>query len=336
MFWDRKKYNKLFIPFSEHNGVGGVDTFLKNLNSYLKQIDYPLAQKVTESSAIFFPITTAIENIQAVKTNKGKVIQRLDGIYYPSQHGPEYEGMNSYIKEIYQNYSDFIVFQSEYSKSQCFNMFGEKPENEYTIIINSVNDSLFYPDTNKLQQVSKKDKRLKFISTGNFRKLVMIEPIVKALDILKEQRYDFEYHIIGKAIPELDQLLDRDYIVNHGQQDLNYIANELRSADVFLHSQLNDNCPNAVLEAVSSGVPVVAFNSGGVKELLHFSLDTLAIVPEKLFNTAEDFDYNEYFKALQKTVENLGALTQRYSEHTKEYALDIMGESYVKVFNQFI
>ena len=40
-----------------------------------------------------------------------------------------------------------------------------------------------------------------------------------------------------------------------------------KSSDVFLHPSENDNCPNVVLEAMSSGLPIIYHNSGGTPEI---------------------------------------------------------------------
>lgn len=331
MFWRRNNRKKLYIPFQEE-GFGGVNTFLKNLHTYLDKVKFPYTNNPDDASAIFFPVATDINVIKKIKSKGGKVIQRLDGIYYPSQHGEDYYKLNEPIKEIYLNYTDFVVFQAEYSKKQCFFMLGEKPAAQYTLIPNGVNISVFFPSAEK-----NLSNKLRFVSTGNFRKLLMIEPIVKALDKLEADGVLFEYHIIGKTIPELELLLNKKYITLHGEKDLEYIAQELRNSDIFLHSQLNDNCPNSVLEAVATGIPVVAFNSGGVKELLSFSFDTLVDVnSNELINIADDLDFEKYYQKLLYTIKNYQDIHNRYREHIGNYSLEVMGASYVKVFNQFI
>jgi glycosyltransferase involved in cell wall biosynthesis len=45
-------------------------------------------------------------------------------------------------------------------------------------------------------------------------------------------------------------------------------ANELRLAKIYVHAATMENCPIAVIEAMSRGLPVVALASGGVSELV--------------------------------------------------------------------
>lgn len=46
------------------------------------------------------------------------------------------------------------------------------------------------------------------------------------------------------------------------------LAEYYSAADLFISTSLADNCPLTILEAMATGTPVVAFDSGGVKELV--------------------------------------------------------------------
>src|SRR5690606_13576205 len=100
--------------------------FMNNLKNYLDSRKFTYIHRPHQAKAIFFPVSFDLTVINKIKKHQGKVIQRLDGIYYPSKHPDSYIEKNRDIKEIYLNYADFIVFQSEYSKKQCFSMFGAK------------------------------------------------------------------------------------------------------------------------------------------------------------------------------------------------------------------
>ncbi|MDB5103991.1 MAG: putative Glycosyl transferase, group 1 [Fibrobacteres bacterium] len=55
----------------------------------------------------------------------------------------------------------------------------------------------------------------------------------------------------------------RDYV---GEDEL--LAMVYGAADVFVHCAIRENFPNTTMEALACGVPVVAFDSGGVRELV--------------------------------------------------------------------
>jgi glycosyltransferase involved in cell wall biosynthesis/Flp pilus assembly protein TadD len=51
-------------------------------------------------------------------------------------------------------------------------------------------------------------------------------------------------------------------------KDEAHLARAYSAADVFVLPSLEDNLPNTVIEALACGVPVVAFNSGGIREII--------------------------------------------------------------------
>jgi glycosyltransferase involved in cell wall biosynthesis len=53
----------------------------------------------------------------------------------------------------------------------------------------------------------------------------------------------------------------------------------LRTMDVFAFSSLNDGCPNAVLEAMLAGLPIVAARSGAIPEMVEHGKQALLVHP---------------------------------------------------------
>ena len=230
----RLKNNNVFIPFKGYDFIGGPSTFMRNLKTYLDDLGYKYKSDISKSKHIFFPISYDLATLKKIKKDKGAIIQRLDGIYYPEKHGASYQEKNKLIKDIYLNYATKVVFQSQYSKAQCFTLFGEKDTHEYEIIINGVNEAIFYP-SNAFKEVPKK---FKLVTTGNFRNIDMLEPVIKALDTIS--KFDFELHIIGPIVNDnLHDLINRDYVTYHGTKTTHQIAGLLREHHIFIYSHLN-------------------------------------------------------------------------------------------------
>ena len=53
----------------------------------------------------------------------------------------------------------------------------------------------------------------------------------------------------------------------------------LRAMDVFAFSSLHDGCPNAVLEAMLAGAPIVAARSGALPDMIEDGKDGLLVQP---------------------------------------------------------
>ncbi|MEW6068858.1 MAG: methyltransferase domain-containing protein [Nitrospirota bacterium] len=302
-----------------------------NLQRYLDSVHYPYSTKADKAQAIFFPISHDMEAIKRIKERGGKVIQRLDGVYYPLKHPDKYREMNKALKQIYQDYADFVVFQSSYSRQQCFAMFGEKAEDKHTMVLNGVDKTIFYPEKEKHKGIG---KRVKFVTTGNFRNIDMIEPVVKALDKMRG-RFKFELNIVGPIVnPTIEWFFHREYINLLGNKNLYEIAEILRNNNIFLYSHLNPPCPNSVIEAISCGLPVVGFDSGAMTELCFFSKELLAHVSDGIFHAYEDFDYKKLAEKIHFVVEQYERYQNEALAHAHLYSFDKCGKQYIEVFEK--
>jgi SAM-dependent methyltransferase len=322
----------VYIPFHKHLAVGGPSTFMQNLEMYLSSIELKTKTDLQSSQTIFFPVQHDTSELQSFKNRGGKIIQRLDGIYYPQKHGQDFSYLNAMIKDIYENYTDFIVFQSDYSKKQCFAMFGEKEDSRYSVILNGVNKKMFYQgDHHRLDK-----SKVRFITTGNFRNVDMIEPLVRTLDDLRNS-FSFQLSIAGPITNEnLISLLNRDYIQYEGNLNQHEVSELLRRSDIFLYSHLNPPCPNSVIEAVSTGLPVVGFDSGAMSELLYFATDLLAYVSDEVFQRYDDFNFDRLKEKILYAVNYYDKIKERASDYSHLYPFDECGKQYVEIFYRFL
>jgi len=314
----------VFIPFDQHTSVGGPATFLKNLKTYFDRVGFQYASDISKASVILFPISYDLRKLKKFKKRGGRICQRLDGIYYPEKQGDDYIRRNQKIQTIYSELADHIVFQSEYSRAQCFDMFGPIPESAYSIITNGVNTEVFYPDVDRT--FDRTD--VHFCTTGNFRNADMLVPVIQALDSIRND-IDFVLHIVGPIRNEdCAAVMSREYIVHHDRCSMDEVSDVLRKSDIFIYSHLNPPCPNSILEAVASGLPVVGYMSGSMEELLPFSTVLLADAGGKLYNTIEHFKPALLAEKLVYAIEHFDACRRISLEASTAYSMDNCGLQY--------
>jgi glycosyltransferase involved in cell wall biosynthesis len=321
----------IYIPFNENTrGIGGPSTFMINLREYLLETGYSFIEDRRDyknADSIFFPISFNSKILEFFKKKNLPVIQRLDGVYYPSKHGLKYIYFNRQLKKDYLKYSDFIIFQSRYSRTECFTMLGEIDKSKYRIIYNGTDKNVFCPGNKKFDK-----NKIVFTATGSFRNKDMIEPVVMALDLLSK-KYSIEFRVIGPIINnEVRRYTNRSYIKCAGDMDKKGIAGQLKETDILIHCQLNPACPNSVIEAISCGIPVVGFDTGAMKEILYFCPELLAYVSEDIFQKYIDFKYEKLLDKIILCIEDYQKFKIRFLEYSYLYNFKKTYKEYLEVF----
>lgn len=131
---------------------------------------------------------------------------------------------------------------------------------------------------------------------------------LQALQALWESHPDMYYVNIGAGEPESGdaRIINIPPIV-----DETAMARLYSALDLYLYTPLADTCPLVVIEALSCGLPVVSFATGGVPELVRQGEDGFA-TPMK--------DVRALVRAAQALL-NQAALRQRFSRAAREGAL---------------
>lgn len=97
--------------------------------------------------------------------------------------------------------------------------------------------------------------------------------VLKALSTLNKEGFSFTYFIVGTGpmkleielkISELD--LSKSIILVGGTSS---IKEYLGISNIFIHSSKGEGCSNAILEAMASGLPIIASDVGGTSEIVH-------------------------------------------------------------------
>jgi glycosyltransferase involved in cell wall biosynthesis len=98
--------------------------------------------------------------------------------------------------------------------------------------------------------------------------------LLEALAILREKCDDFVLDIVGDGpnrseYEELTRKLGlQDVVRFHGLKSKQEVADFMRQADIFVLPSEWENLPCVIIEAMASGLPVVATNVGGIPEMV--------------------------------------------------------------------
>ena len=125
--------------------------------------------------------------------------------------------------------------------------------------------------------------------------------------------------LVGYVIPE-EQSRFADLVATYdldnritvtGRVARQDVLRYLRAMDVFVFSSLQDGCPNAVLEAMLAGAPIVATRSGAVPEMLEDGKQGLLVPPGSA---------TALFEAIVKML-SLGTDRRQYGQEARIRAL---------------
>ncbi len=137
------------------------------------------------------------------------------------------------------------------------------PTQEIEVIYNGVDTNQFYP----LKEKALGDK-IKLISTGRLIERKGYRYLIEALK--NNNQVDLTLVGDGNLAAELKKLAVKNNVnakfvgmVKHDE-----LPKYLREADIFVLPSLNEGMSNSVLEAMACGLPIIATDTGGSKELV--------------------------------------------------------------------
>jgi glycosyltransferase involved in cell wall biosynthesis len=330
---------KIFIPYTVRD-TGGSSSFAKKFKKGLEEKDHEAFFDFQKDYDVLFVIIQCNPlYLLHAKLHGKKIIHRLDGLYYWSVAKWKYPLLNLAPKIVHRFFSDFTVYQSQYSKYCADKFLGKRKDEKYSIIYNGVDTDSFSPEGEKIENLRDNPDQKIFITASRFRRTDQIMPIIKALEIYKKEYDDnFKFLIIGDFSREIANLPSKfkDFT---NLKFLGKILNEdlpkyERSSDVFLMTHLNPPCPNNIIEAMACGLPICGVNDGAMSELTVSGENSLLIDSEgDAFWKRRNYDIEKFAENLNFIVKNLDFYSKNSSEIAEErFSLEDMSNNYLKLF----
>lgn len=188
------------------------------------------------------------------------VVLNQNGVAYPAWAGGETERLNARLRFVLSA-AAHVIYQSEFCKEAADRFLGP-PLGSWEVLPNAVDTSVFTPAPGP------PDGRPVLLLAGDQSQAYRLEIALETLALLPDARLLVTGSVVADA-PALARRLgveERvDLVGRYAQRDAPTVY---RRAHVLLHPKVNDPCPNVVLEALASGLPVVYSASGGTPELV--------------------------------------------------------------------
>ena len=182
----------------------------------------------------------------------------------------------------------------------------------FRVVPNAANIEMFSPLSNESRKNSV-TKRILMVAV--LTPVKGVPYLLEALHRTKEKRQDFVLDIVGDGPnrseyeKQVNELGLGDMVKFHGLKTKEEVAGFMRQCDFFVLPSLWENLPCVLIEAMSSGVPVIATDVGGVNEMIDEKVGVL--IPPK--------DVEALEKAIQHLLNNYSSYSPR---EIAEYAND--------------
>ena len=321
---------------------GGPNRFLKNLiTSKLVKDKLSINNWSLKgcSSALVFSGSWGNSFSKVCKYRSIKTILRVDGFFVPDdsidldyQHSRKFQKRMNKRLALDLKQFDHIIYQSNFSKEICDKyLFNRK--DDFSIISNGTDLDHFKPYGNN------NNDRLKIILVAKYYP----KHLDLALSIFKQifKHINADMTIVGvmrDGTEGVKDYVEKSLILNLEKPNVScksfvkadVLPKLLSSHDIFLHVKVGDWCPNAVIEAMGCGLPVVCPSWGGTKEIIgnagisadgpEWGVDETLIVglAEAVIKISQDLDF--YKKNARKCA-------------LEKYSIDDVSSKYLKLLN---
>jgi len=278
-----KKNPLIYIAYQTREGAwGGGNQFIKALRKEWKRMGYYTDSPANADIILF----NSFENISRVIKLKRRhpstlFIHRVDGPISLVRGKDAY--IDRFIFSINKEISGGTIFQSQWSQEQSRAM-GMKPSAHETVIYNAPDNDLFCP--RKKQGRAHMPARVIITSWSQNKR--------KGFDTYRyiDQHIDtkkFSVTFMGRSPVTFSHIHTKEAGNSQG------VAKELKKHDIYLTASQTEPCSNALIEALSCGLPAVALKSGGHPELLGKG--------------------GKLFTSPQEALEKLELVAQRYEQY---------------------
>jgi len=218
-----------------------------------------------------------------------------------------------------------VVLSEPYKKAVHNKLWYNKSIKKYHIIPNGI-DVVKYP--------AKKEyftgKIIKLFMASRMNKLRDHKTLIKAVNHLVNKGYNIQLSIAGDGdtLPQLKkEFRYLPYIKFLGNINEKEIINELQQTDIYIHSSLAETFSTAILQAMSTGLPVITTDIEGTRHMIRNKQNGL------LFKLYDEKDLINKIETLINNKEQAIRLGKNARNTVDEkYSIEKITNLYLKTF----
>lgn len=281
--------------------------------------------------------------ISKIATPKAKIIWNVRSGFFPSGISKTSARICHYLCSLISHFiPNLIIYNSTHGKNNCeSSRFNKKIG---IVIPNCIETDKFKPsntDREKTREHLGIDKKELLIgSIGRWAPEKDYITFMETARKLKEaDSLNTKFLLCGRGLSEKNQELieklkslelENDFILLGPQQNINQI---LPALDLFLFTSATESCPNALLEAMSAGIPCVSTEAGDARLILGEDFIAPIRNAQQLANlcTAILLKSEEKRALLGQTLRSIIQSNFDYKKNTQTYYQQYISLSYASL-----
>ncbi len=273
---------------------------------------------------VLFAYQMRADNVQHVHAHfashpaaAGFIIHRLAGIPYSfTAHGSDLHRDRHMLREKVAE-AAFVAAISEYNKELIVSECRENYRQKVKVVHCGVDTEVFRARSHETPY-EKGENPFMILCVGTLHEVKGQAYLIEACRQLPERGFDFECHFVGdgpdkKSLIELvEQAGLSDKVRFDGRLTRDEIARLLLDTDVLAAPSVptrdgrREGIPVVLMEAMGSGVPVIASNLSGIPELVNDQLTGLLVPPRDATSLADAMECYIKYSDLRRRLGRAG------------------------------
>jgi len=271
-------------------GVGGMVSFQRKIARGLQAGGIEVCTDLDDTpyqAVLVIGGTRNLTGLRKARRNGARIVQRLDGMNW--LHRRLRTGVRHYLRAEIGNWllayirshlADFIVYQSQFSREWWERVRGPVPAAN-RVIYNGVDLTQYFPGEGQDPPVDRwrvllvEGSLLGGYEAGLEVAVKLVEGLEGRIHLgqstSQSTHQAVELMVVGRVSEQTQQRWQQQTQISirwAGQVPHEHIPEIDQTGHILYSADLNAACPNSVIEALACGLPVLAFDTGALPELV--------------------------------------------------------------------